>query len=141
MAAPIIDAGAELDGVTTLIWGTSGSLTVPSPGGSYAGDGFYIVESIDESEKTEQIYGENGTGIEAWRMTLKHGLRWNVTVTDDSTMTPPVVNTTITILDFIGNKTKFYVAKVLNNDYRAARKTPGQRVLQVENLTLVDAQP
>lgn len=141
MSFPTVSAGAELDGITTIVWGTGGALQSPAPGPTYAGEGSYIVESIDESEKAEQEYGTNGTGIEAWRMTLKHGKRWNVTVTDDTSMTAPAVNTTVSILDYLGNKTVFYTARVLSNDYRAARKAAGQRVLMVENLTLVDAQP
>lgn len=155
MAAPVISAGATLDGITTLVWGTGGALALPAAPAGYGGvggEGAYIVESIDESEKAEQIYGENGTGIEVWRMTLKHGLRWNITVTDDTTMAPPKVGQTVSILDYLlapansaagggGGKTTYYTAKVLSNDYRAARKSAGQRVLQVENLSLVDAQP
>lgn len=152
MSAPVVSAGAELDGITTLVWGTGGALQTPAPSPTFAGEGSYIVESIDESEKAEQEYGTNGTGIECWRMTLKHGKRWNITVTDDTTMTPPGVNTTVSVLDYLlspanstqgggGGKTVFYTARVLSNDYRAARKAAGQRVLMVENLTLVDAQP
>lgn len=136
---PIVSAGTELDGITTLVWGTAGSLITPAPAAGYAGEGFYIVESVDEAEDAEKIHGENGTGIKAWRMLLKHGKIWNITVTDDTTMTAPSVGSTVTVLDFLGNKTLSYVAVVTDNNYRAARKQPGQRVLQVENLTLIDA--
>lgn len=139
--APVVSAGAELDGITTLIWGTAGVLQSPLPSSGYGGDGYYIVESIDSSEDAEQIYGENGTGIKCWRMTLTHGRKYNITVTDDSTMTPPSVNTTVTIVDQLGDRTKQYVCKVLQNEHRGARKQPGQRVLQVESLTLIDPQP
>jgi hypothetical protein len=149
---PVVSAGAELDGLTTLVWGTAGALQSPVPGASYAGEGYYVVESIDEAEDAEQEYGTNGTGIKSWRMTLKHGRKWNITVTDDINMTPPTVNGTVQVLDYlggtpgsggggVGNKTVVYTAKILSNDYRTARKQAGQRVLQVENLTLIDTQP
>jgi hypothetical protein len=138
---PVLSAGAELDGITTLVWGTGGALQSPIPTAGYAGEGYYVVESIDEAQDAEQIYGENGTGIKAWRMTLVHGKKWNITVTDDTTMAPPTVNSTVSVLDFIGNKTVAYTAKVIANDYRTARKQAGQRVLQVESLTLIDPQP
>jgi hypothetical protein len=128
-------------GVTTIIWGTSGLLRSPAPSSNtFAGEGFYTVLSVDQSEKAEQVYGENGTGIESWRVNLKHGSRWNVTVQDDSSMTPPTVGTSVSIVDMVNGFAHAYSAVVLSGDYRAARRAAGERVIQVENLTLVDSQ-
>lgn len=143
---PSLSAGysVQQDG-TLVVWGTDGIIQLPVPAAGFAATGFYIVVSCEETEKVDLDYGENGTGIEIRRTILKHGRRWNVTVIDDVTFTPPLVGTTITIVDILagttsGNAASAKVATVIDNSYRAAQKQPGQRVLQVENLTLVDAQ-
>ena len=149
MSQPTLSTGFSAAGITTLVWGTDGLLQSPSPGANYAGTGYYIVESVDESEKAEQVYGENGTGIEAWRVNLRHGVRWNITVQDDVQWAAPVVGSTVNLVDLVLSTTsnssingtrKVYTGVVLSNDYRAARKQAGHRVIQVENLTLVDSQ-
>jgi hypothetical protein len=123
-----VNTGYQINGITSLVWGTGNAM------------GSYIVVSVDESQKTEQYYVENGTGIEAARILLTHGTRWNVTVIDDSAITPPVVGGTVTIWTHsTGNSASATAtAMVISNDVRAARKTESQRVLQVENLTLVN---
>lgn len=143
---PVLSTGyfVAQDG-TLVVWGTDGILQSPAPAsGTFAGTGFYIVVSCDESEKVDLDYGENGTGIEVRRTILKHGKRWNLTVVDDVTMTPPSVGSTVTVIDIIGGTTGTVgttkVATIIDNSYRAAQKQPGQRVMQVENLTLVDSQ-
>jgi len=135
---------------TLVVWGTDGILQTPLPiSGTVAGTGFYIVVSCDESEKVDLDYGENGTGIEMRRTILKHGKRWNLTVIDDLNMTAPSVGTTVTVIDIIaggsipsGGSATYTIktATVIDASYRAAQKQPGQRVIQVENLTLVDPQ-
>lgn len=142
---PVVSNGTDLDGVTTLVWGTGGALQSPLPPGpqdvtGFAGEGYYTVDSIDEAEDADAKYGTNGTGIKSWRMLLKHGKKWNVTIQDDRTMTPPAVATTVGVIDYLGDKTAAYTAKVISNDYRTGREQPGQRVIQVENLTLIDSQ-
>lgn len=143
---PVLSAGyfVAQDG-TLVVWGTDGILQTPTPAsGTFAGTGFYIVVSCDEAEKVDLDYGENGTGIEIRRTILKHGKRWNLTVIDDVTLTPPSVGATVSVIDIIGGTNgtvgTIKTATVIDNSYRAAQKQPGQRVLQVENLTLVDPQ-
>ncbi len=131
---------------TLVVWGTDGILQSPVPAvGTVAGTGFYIVVSCDENEKVDLDYGMNGTGIEMRRTILKHGKRWNLTVIDDLNMIPPAVGQTVSVVDIIagpsaqgGNSYTVKTAVVIDASYRAAQKQPGQRVLQVENLTLVD---
>ncbi len=125
-----INTGFRSDGLTTLVWGTGNSINTG-----------YIVVSIDESEKTETYYVENGTGIEAARVMLNQGRRWNITVIDDNTISPPVFGSTVTLWTHslqATNANATATAVIINNDVRAARKTEGQRVLQAEKLTLVD---
>lgn len=147
---PFLSTGYSVQQAGTLVvWGTDGILQSPAPAlGTFAGTGFYIVVSCDETEKVDLDYGENGTGIEIRRTILKHGKRWNLTVIDDSQMVAPLVGTTVTVVDIIAGPTlssgrtyTLQIATVIDNSYRAAQKQPGQRVIQVENLTLVDPQP
>lgn len=146
---PAISAGYSVAQAGTLVvWGTDGLLQSPFPSaGTFAGTGFYILVSMDENEKVDLDYGENGTGIEIRRTILKHGKRWNLTVVDDLQFPAPTVGQTVTLVDIVAGPTAVngstYVTKVctiIDNNYRAAQKQPGQRVLQAENLTLVDSQ-
>lgn len=146
---PFLSAGySTAQAGTLVVWGTDGLLQSPAPSlGTYAGTGYYIVISLDEQQKVDLDYGENGTGIEIRRTILVHGKRWNLTVIDDAQMVPPPVGSTVLVVDILAGPTAVngttYTTKtatVIDNSYRAAQKQPGQRVLQVENLTLVDPQ-
>lgn len=136
----ITSTGYQLNGITTLVWGTGGSLRSPKPTAGFAGEGYYTVRSIDQADKVDPIYGENCTGVEAWRVLILHGKRWNLTVQDDTTMSAPTTGSNIVIVDFIDGAATSLNAMVISNDYRAAQRQPGERVLQVENLVLVDSQ-
>jgi len=148
MASPINIAGLTPTGftnagITTLLWGTDGLLNVPAPGGSFAGTGYYIVESVDESTKAEQVYIENGTGVEVGRINITHGHRWNITVQDDTGITGSSleVGATVTVVDgagLLGARTATYSAVVLSVSERFARKAAATRTIEVEKLTLVD---
>lgn len=145
---PVLSAGysVQQDG-TLVVWGTDGFLVAPAAAAGLAGVGYYTVVSCEPTQKVDLDYGENGTGIECRRTILIHGKRWNLTVVDDLTMTAPAVGQTVTVVDIIAGPsttgTASYttkIATVIDNAYRAAQKQPGQRVLLVENLTLVDSQ-
>jgi len=130
-------------GITTLLWGTDGLLNAPAPSGSFAGTGYYIVESVDESTKAEQVYIENGTGVEVGRINITHGHRWNITVQDDTGITGSAleVGATVTVVDgagLLGARTATYTAVVLSVSERFARKAAATRTIEVEKLTLVD---
>ena len=140
---------ASSSGVTTLIWGTDGLLvttvnnsTVPSPGGtSYAGTGYYIVESVDQETDAEPIYIENGTGQKCARVIISHGHKWTLSVQDDTTMNPPKVGYTIGIRDgagLIGTVGTAYTAKIIASGEKFTRKGAAMRNITVEKLTLVD---
>lgn len=146
---PFLSTGYSVQQAGTLVvWGTDGILQNPVPSsGSFAGTGFYIVVSCDETQKVDLDYGENGTGIEIRRTILNHGKRWNLTVVDDLQFPAPSVGQTVVVVDILAGPNSIngttYTTKtavVIDNSYRAAQKQPGQRVIQVENLTLVDSQ-
>lgn len=123
-----VNTGFSVLGTTNIVWGTGNAISQS-----------YIVVSIDESEKVEQYYIENASGVEAGRVILNHGKRWNITVVDDVSITPPTVGDTVVLWTHsTGNSAAATSnAVVINNDVRAARKTEGQRVLQCEKLTLI----
>lgn len=127
--------------VTTLVWGTDGLLTSPAPGGSFAGTGFYIVESIDQETDVEPIYIENGTGQKVARILINNGARWTISVQDDTGMTAPTVGTTITIKDgagLLGAIGTAYTAHIVASGERFTRKGAAMRNITAEKLTLVD---
>lgn len=135
--------------ITTLIWGTDGLLTTPAPGGSYAGTGFYIVESADQETDAETIYIENGTGQKASRIIINHGQRWTLSVQDDTAMSPPQVGDSVTIKDgacLIGGVASGsasavkYAATVVSSGERFTRKGAAMRNFTVENLALIESQ-
>lgn len=141
--AGLTPTGFRADGITSIVWGTDGILNSPAPSAGYAGTGYFIVESAEETTKAEQVYIENGTGIEAARINLIHGHRWNLTVQDDTGITGTAleVGQTVTVLDgagLLGARTSNYSAVVISVSERFARKTGATRTIEVEKLTLVD---
>lgn len=132
---------------TTVQWGTDGLLQSPKPGGS---GNFYVVSRFRQSPKKEEVYLSNGTGIEVNRIKLRHGQRWELAVRDDSTMTPPDYLATVVITDAAGmvhpngNGSAVvgavYTAAIIDTDWESSMKNAGERILVVENLTLVDNQ-
>jgi len=133
---------ASSSGVTTLLWGTDGLLTNPSPGGTFAGTGFYIVESVDQETDAEQIYIENGSGQKAARIIINNGQKWTLSVQDDTTMTPPTVGGVVTVVDGAnllgGGRTGISNCRVISSGERFSRKGAAMRNITVEKLTLVD---
>lgn len=131
-------------GVTGMCWGTDGLLQSPKPGSGYAGTGgFYVVEDFNEKELVDNIKLPGGTGPTLTRVQIVDGLQWAVTVRDDVNMSPPKTGTTVGIVDagkILAATAKYYTATVVENDYKAAPKTPGQRVLVVENLINIESQ-
>lgn len=131
-------------GITTLIWGTDGLLASPAPGGTYAGTGFYIVESIDQETYSESIYIENGTGQKASRIIIDNGQRWVVSVQDDTGMAPPQVGDEVSIKDSaallsgVAATRANYTATVVSSGERFTRKGVAMRNVTVEYLTLID---
>jgi len=131
-------------GVTTLIWGTDGMMISPTPGGTFAGTGYYIVESIDQETDAETIYIENGSGQKAARIQIINGMKWTLSVQDDTGMTPPTVGSTAVILDgarLISNTAGGATVtncRVIASGEKFTRKGVAVRNISVEKLALVD---
>lgn len=121
---------------TTIRWGTGNAISST------------IVVSIDEREKVDPVYIEQGDGVEATRFLIKHGKVWDVTCIDSGTAfaSPPDVGDVVIVKDILygtGNGAAMTVnaisAVCVDNNYKAARKTEGQRTLRLEYLTIADA--
>lgn len=133
-----VTTGYEVDGVTTIRWGTEGLLQSPKPA-----SGYYTVLRFDQKELVDVSKHQQGSGLTATRVRIKDGNTWSITVRDDTQMTAPIIGTNILIVDAAGMKGTIglrYTAKVIDNDYNTAAKQPGERVLVAENLLLVDSQ-
>lgn len=122
-----IAAGYLAEGLTTIVWGTTGMSQ-----GFLSG---YIVKTIRPSERVEELRVENGVGLTATEILLLDGYDVEVTVVDDTTQIPPasglvvslVVPFQTTLLNFI----------IVNNSYNAARKQEGERVFLARAFTLI----
>lgn len=133
--------GFEVDGgVTTIRWGSDGLLQSPKPA-----SGFYCVLRFDEKELLENIKLPNGTGITSTRVRLIDGVQFAITVRDDTQMTPPAGGDTVVMTDaggivsgYASGAAKVYNCTVVENDYQTALKQPGERVLVVEALKLIE---
>ena len=126
------------DATTTVRWGTDGLV----PG---AVEFFYVVTRFNQKELTEVIELPNGSGLPMGRVYIKDGVHWAVTVRDDTAWTPPTVGSSVTVADAAGMITNVgtgtattYSARVVENDYETAVKQPGERVLVLERLKLIE---
>jgi hypothetical protein len=117
---------------TTVKWGTGGLSNSA------------VVISADEAREVDKIYLEQGDGLKATRIMLNQGSNWDFTIQDDSAAfaTPPAIGDQVTVIDLIGSGSNCagatYKGVIVDNNYRAARRSEGHRVLRVEQLTLVD---
>lgn len=143
--------GFSSTGITTIVWGTQGLASFAgNPGLDIQGgnNGYYILTDYKQRLKKDLDYGENGSGIECRRTTIVHGQTWDITVEDNSNMTPPTQNTLIICYDILGNGSnagpliarRLWTAVIVESEYSAAPKRPGMRTLTAENLSLVDSQ-
>jgi len=122
----------NIAGTTTIRWGT---------GQAWPASATAIVLSADEAEDVEKIYLEQGEGLRATRILLKHGHTWDYTVQDDSSIfaTGPNVGDTVVVTNFLNGGTNASNSGVIvDTNYRAARKQEGQRVIRVELMNIVD---
>ena len=130
--------GFAVKGKTTIQWGTDGILSSP-----YPGSGFYTVTRCNQKPILERTKLPNGTGITTSDIILQDGVTWEITVRDDSGMTPPVVNTAVTLVDvagLLGTQGLTYTARVVDPSYDTGLKQAGERVLACDNLVLIDSQ-
>jgi hypothetical protein len=127
MPAPTPSTGYLAQGVTTIKWGTDGMT------------GFTTVIDFNEERDVEKMYVENGTGVPTTRILLDKGARWNITIVDDTRLTPPIIGAQLVMTDVLSTGVIYtFQGVVVENNYQAARKQEGHRIIQVESLTLVD---
>jgi hypothetical protein len=131
--------GYEVDGAapTSIRWGTDGLLQSPTQ----SGGGYAVVNRMSEKELVEVSKWPNGTGIDVLRVRLKQGTSWTITVRDNALVTWPKIGQTVLVVDMlgaIGTLGLRYTATVVENDYEAALKQPGERTLLVEKITLIE---
>lgn len=138
MSYAALATGVTADGVTTIRWGTDANMA----DASNANASYYIVDDIRQQQvKAFQENLPNGNGITLTRVIGVDGSRWNVTVRDDTRMTPPTIGVQTYLADrlgMLGTPNAMYRARVVDADYNATPKSAGQRVVVVERLTLVD---
>ena len=121
--------------------GTDGILQSPRPTGR-----FYIITDFEEEQDVETEYLTNGTGIKVNRITFIHGGIWNITIRDEEGWSPPKINSTVNITDAAcvipGNTDPqaVFQANVRKSSYKTTPKQAGERIITVENLTLIDIQ-
>lgn len=131
--------GFTVKGKTTIQWGTDGLLSSPYP----SGGGFYTVLRISQRQVFERTKLPNGTGPTTSDVFVQDGNTWTLTVRDDSGMTPPTLNTTVTLVDgagFLGTVGQVYTARVVDPSWESALKEAGTRELVCDSLLLVDSQ-
>jgi hypothetical protein len=139
--------GFTIKGKTTIMWGTNGVLSSPFP----ASGGFYAVLRVTQKPILDRSKLPNGAGVTTSDVFIQDGVTMELTVRDDSTMIPPVVNTTAIIVDVGwlinpsgnpggGAAPLLYTGRVVDMNYDTALKQPGERVLMIDNLVLIDSQ-
>lgn len=140
MAWPTRPTGTVINGIvgqgdaTYFRWGTSGVVT---------NIGWYVVTKASQRPKKEDLQFDNGDGVQSGRVQIIHGTVWDITVRDRTDMTPPRVGQYVTVVDMagmVGSKVPgaTYNAYVLDANYDSAPKQPGERVVVLERITLIE---
>lgn len=135
MAWPTYNANVNIAGVTTIKWGT---------GQAWAPSASAIVVSADSAEEVEKMYIEQGDGMRATRVVHRQGHTWDFTIVDDSSVfaAGPNVGDNVVVTHFLGGGASpgnfTYRGFITDNNYRAARKQEGHRVLRCEVMRLID---
>ena len=123
--------GYTAQGTTTIVWGTDALWST------------YVVTRISERDLIENIKLPNGTGITTTRVQLKDGRQWDITVRDDTGMTPPKSGDTLVVKDaggLIGTVGLNYTARIVESGWDSAPKQAAERTLTVESLVLIESQ-
>lgn len=130
--------GYVAKGKTTILWGTEGLLASPIPAA-----GFYTVIRFSQKQIVDRTKLPNGNGVTSSDVFVTDGSTWEITVRDDTQMTPPLVNTTISVVDaqgLLGNVGLVYSARIVDSGWESAPKQAGERTLMADNLLLIDSQ-
>lgn len=129
MASPTTpSSGYSAQGVTTIVWGTDTLW------------GAYVVTRFNQKHLAENIKLSNGTGLTTTRVLLIDGSQFDLTVRDDTNMTPPKAGTTITVKDaagFLGTVGTTYTCRVVDAGWETAPKQAAERTIVAEKLALI----
>jgi hypothetical protein len=138
--AGTLESGYLAQGTTTIRWGTRELLQ--STNGVAAN--FLVVTAFSERRLSDNIKLPNGDGLTSTRMIVMDGVQWDVTVRDDTRVADaniPYVGQKVTVVDaggLLGSPVLRYTATVVEPQYEAAPKQPGQRTLTLERLRLIE---
>lgn len=110
-----------VNGLTTIVWGTEGI---------YTG---YIVVSANESNRIEEIDIEQGTGFEAIVILLNKGVDVELSVIDDTAVTPPDITTIVTLSTPYGSIPMLMVG----NKSDQARKREGMKTFTFKSFSAI----
>jgi len=105
-------------------------------------DGLYpgvIVKNARPSKMIEEIKWENGTGHTVGQILLNDGDLMELDVMDDRAITWPQPGTVVTLYNPLPNGTYAVqeVYMMVNNNYNAVQKQPGERTLRCVRYSLI----
>lgn len=124
---PAPSTGYIAEGVTNIRWGTEGTQF----------NGFAaIVKSIRANDRVQEFTVENGTGLTATEILLDDGVDYEITIVDQATLPAPSIGDVVALdnpLDGVSDMSFL----VCNNNYNAARKQDGERVILAKAFTLI----
>lgn len=134
------NTGYSAQGVTTIIWGTTGAVGAIGNMGA----GLAVVESMSQKQIVENIKLANGKGLTSTRVQLVDGISFNVTLRDDTRQTnPPMAGTLVYVRDNAGftlSPGQLVTARVTEPDADYALKREGKRTFGLERLQLIEGQ-
>lgn len=107
---------------TTVVWGTCGL---------YSG---YIVVSASETTRVEEIDIEQCSGFEAIVILLNKGYDVELTVVDDTAVTPPAIGAVVQLLNANGAQVNMLV---VGNKSDQSRKREGLRTITAKSYTAI----
>lgn len=152
MAWPTAPTGTVSGGVrvdrpsgvsSTLRWGTASAVTSVN-GVAVNGTTVGIILRINEASIVNNIKLPNGDGVTVNRVQIIDGVKWDVTLRDDSGITGrPQPGTAVVIVDMaglLGTVGLKYTSTVVESSYDASPGQPGEIVVTVENLVLIESQ-
>jgi hypothetical protein len=130
--------GLAVQGVTTIRWGTDGLLQSPKPS-----VGYYTVLRFNQRPLVDSQKLPNGSGVTTTRVMVIDGVEFDITVRDDTRMTPPAPGGVVSIVDaggLLGTVGLVYTATVIDPAYEVSPKQAGERTIHAENLVLIESQ-
>lgn len=141
--------GYVASGVTTIRWGSGELVTSINTVATSVTVG--IVTRFNQSALVDNMKFPNGNGVSITRVLIVDGMKWDVTVRDDTGLSGtagigrPKIGTAVVIVDAAGLvagglSTAKYTATVVEGGYDAAPKQPGEMTFTVENLALIESQ-